>query len=218
MFFFKRLLLLQHDCHVHHVCIFHAMLFPLSFSISLSPLFVLALHLSVSELLLLRRCALIAAAVPTVSTSSNGTFSPFLRVLVVLVVVQRVSRLVLVMLEVLVVVLVMLVVRMVVLVVVLVVLVVLVVRMVVVLLQRDAFEMRVGVRQVVVVMRVGSCCLTVDDWCSNKIGCKLFQGVAVVSSRRSTSISRHEDLLLAPCAAPPLLSGRRRAVACTVYG
>ena len=133
MFFFKRLLLLQHDCHVHHVCIFHAMLFPLS--ISLSPLFVLALHLSVSELLLLRRCALIAAAVPTVSTSSNGTFSPFPPVLVVLVVVQRVALLVLVMLEVL-----------------LVVLVVLVVRMVVVLLQWDAFEMRVGVRRVVVVV------------------------------------------------------------------
>ena len=135
MFFFKRLLLLQHDCHVHHVCIFHAMLFPLSFSISLSPLFVLALHLSVSELLLLRRCALIAAAVPMVSTSSNGTFSPFPPVLVVLVVVQRVALLVLVMLEVL-----------------LVVLVVLVVRMVVVLLQWDAFEMRVGVRRVVVVV------------------------------------------------------------------
>ena len=108
MFFFKRLLLLQHDCHV---CIFHAMLFPLSFSISLSPLFVLALHLSVSELLLLRHYALIAAAVPTVSTSSNGTFSPFPPVLVVLVVVQRVALLVLVMLEVLLVVLVVLVVR-----------------------------------------------------------------------------------------------------------
>jgi hypothetical protein len=85
------------------------MLFPLSFSISLSPLFVLALHLSFSEQHLLRRCALIAAAVPTVSTSSNGTFSPFPPVLVVLVVAQRVALLVLVMLEVLLVVLVVLV-------------------------------------------------------------------------------------------------------------
>ena len=84
-------------------------------------------------------------------------------------VVQRVVQLVLVMLEVL-----------------LVVLVVLVARMVVVLLQRDAFEMRVGVRRVVVVVRVGSCCPPVGDWCSNKIRCKLFQGGAVVSSRRST--------------------------------
>ena len=84
MFCFKRLLLLQHDCHV---CIFHAMLFPLCLSLSralsLSP----PLYLSLSSCLALCHCAVIAAAVPTVNTSSDVTFSPFPPVLMVLVVV-----------------------------------------------------------------------------------------------------------------------------------
>ena len=65
--------------------------------------------------------------------------------------------------------------------------------------ERDAFEARIGLRQVGDV-RGSSCCPTVGDCCSDKVGCIILPGGAIVSS---TLTSQHEFLLIALRGAKP---------------